>query len=202
MADETAKPSGAAELDELVVRAKKDRAAFSRLYECYYPEVSRYCLRRLLVRSVAEDVISEVFLQVTRSLPLFPGKTNTDFRRWLFRIATNAVNFSLRQSKRRQDLWLDAARSGKLNSNDQSSSDSDLCDWPKVYHEIGELDERDRNIIMLRFFSNCSYDEIASVVDASPTAVRTALSRVLSRLREKFKLPAETDVRLGSDAAG
>ena len=75
-------------------------------------------------------------------------------------------------------------------------------DWPTVYHEISELEERDRNIVMLRFFSHCSYDEIAAVVEASPAAVRTALSRVLSRLREKFKLPAETDVRLGTDAAG
>ena len=39
---------------------------------------------------------------------------------------------------------------------------------------------------MLRFFSNCSFDEIADVVEATPGAVRAALSRILARLREKF----------------
>src|SRR5690348_15772388 len=100
--------------DELVVRAKTDRAAFSRLYEKYYPQVSRYCLRRLLVRAVSEDVLSEVFLEVASHLPTFPGQTDSDFRRWIFRIATNSINAYWRQTQRRQELLRNAAQSGEL----------------------------------------------------------------------------------------
>ena len=96
-------PDSRTEADELVVRAKTDRAAFGLLYERYYPQVSKYCLRRLLVRAVAEDVLSDVFIQVASHLPTFGGKTDTDFRRWLFRIATNAINAHLRQSHRRRE---------------------------------------------------------------------------------------------------
>jgi RNA polymerase sigma-70 factor (ECF subfamily) len=175
--------------DELIVRAKSDRTAFSLLYDRYYPRVARYCLRRLFDRNLAEDVVSEVFLQVAAHFGPFTGKTETDFRRWLFRIATNAVNAHLRQTRRRQELWEAAARSrhwDHIGASPPSPAEHDILDWPAVYQALLEFDERDQAIVMLRFFADCSHDEIAAVVSATPGAVRTALSRTLSRLRERF----------------
>ena len=205
MSDERPESEPSTEADELVVRAKTDRAAFSLLYERYYPQVFRYCLRRLLVRPVAEDVLSDVFLQVASHLPTFSGRTDTDFRRWLFRIATNAINAHLRQSYRRHEVLVEAARSGHLNSNGDSrslSAEDDTPTWPAVHLAVMELDERERTIVMLRFFSDCSHEEIASVVDATPGAVRTALSRTLARLREKFKRLIATDPTPGTRPQG
>jgi RNA polymerase sigma-70 factor, ECF subfamily len=175
--------------DDLVVRARTDRAAFGQLYDCFYPHVARYCLRRLFDRTLAEDVVSEVFLQVVAHWREFPGRTETDFRRWLFRIATNAVNAHLRQSRRRAELWEAAARSRqRIGSSESHSSrrEHELLDWPLVYQQLLALDERDQTIVTLRFFGDCSHEEIADVVQSTPGAVRTALSRVLSRLRESF----------------
>lgn len=175
--------------DDLVVRARTDRAAFGRLYDRCYPHVARYCLRRLFDRTLAEDVVSEVFLQVASHLGEFAGRTETDFRRWLFRIATNAVNAHLRQARRRAELWEAAARSRQKTGSSQahsSQAEHELLDWPLVYQQILALDERDQAIVTLRFFGDCSHEEIADVVQSTPGAVRTALSRVLSRLRETF----------------
>jgi RNA polymerase sigma factor (sigma-70 family) len=205
MSDERPESEPSTEADELVVRAKTDRAAFSLLYERYYPQVSKYCLRRLCVRTVAEDVLSDVFLQVATHLPTFSGRTDTDFRRWLFRIATNAINAHLRQSRRRQELWVEAAQSGRWNTNGDphsSLAENETPNWPAVYQALMELDERDRTIVMLRFFSDCSHEEIASVVNATPGAVRTALSRTLTRLREKFKRAVATDPIPGTPPIG
>ncbi|HEY3965795.1 MAG TPA: RNA polymerase sigma factor [Planctomycetaceae bacterium] len=191
--------------DDLVVRAKTDRSAFSLLYDRYYPQVARYCLRRLFDRTLAEDVVSEVFLNVASHLRRFTGQTETDFRRWLFRIATNAVNAYLRQTRRRQELWEAAARSrhwDHVGSSPPSPADRDLLDWPAVYQALLELDERDQAIVMLRYFADCSCEEIAAVVDATPGAVRTALSRTLNRLRDRFH-PAEYSTKaLGQSETG
>jgi RNA polymerase sigma-70 factor (ECF subfamily) len=189
MSDELSDSEPAAVDDDLVVRARTDRAAFGTLYERYFPAVARYCLRRLSDRAGAEDVTSEVFLQVASHLGSFAGGTETDFRRWLFRIATNAVNAHLRQAGRRRQLWEAAARSGSLDrqANPASSQAAhDRLDWPAVYEALLELDERDQTIIMLRFFADCSHDEIAEIVGANVGAVRTALSRALGRLRERL----------------
>jgi RNA polymerase sigma-70 factor (ECF subfamily) len=134
-------------------------------------------------------VVSEVFLQVAAHIREFTGQTETDFRRWLFRIATNAVNAHLRQSRRRQELWEAAARSrhwDHIGRSPPSPAEHDILDWPAVYQALLEFDERDQAIVMLRFFADCSHEEIAAVVSATPGAVRTALSRTLNRLRERF----------------
>jgi RNA polymerase sigma-70 factor (ECF subfamily) len=172
--------------DELIVRARIDREAFAILYDRYYPTVMRFCLRRLFVRAVAEDVASESFLQVARGLPTFAGRTELDFRCWLFRIVTNAVNAFLRQSRRRQELLEAAARSGRFPVESPEPA-IDRLDWPVAYRAILELDERDQSILMLRFFADLPHDEIAAIVGASPGAVRTALSRILDRLRHRLE---------------
>jgi len=190
MPEERSEPETSPDADDLVVRAKSDRAAFGQLYERHYPEIARYCLRRLFVRAVAEDVLSDVFLKVAAHLPTFPGQTETEFRRWIFRIATNSINAYLRQTRRRQELQDAAARSGRWNPDQNPpapSADNDTPDWPVVFQALLELEERDRSIVTLRFYSDCSHEEIAAVVDATPGAVRTALSRILARLREKFR---------------
>jgi RNA polymerase sigma-70 factor (ECF subfamily) len=98
--------------DDLVVRARSDHSALAALYDRYYPRIWRYCLRRLFLRERAEDVTSEVFLHVAAHLPSFAGTTEADFRRWLFRIASNAVSAQLRQTHRRQELFQAAVEIG------------------------------------------------------------------------------------------
>src|SRR5262249_17853696 len=149
--------------------------------------------RRLFDRTVAEDVVSDVFLQVASHIREFPGRTSTDFRRWLFRIATNAVHAHLRQSRRRQELWDEAARGRqwvRASDSHSSQAEHERLDWPDVYQALLELDERDQAIVTLRFFADLSHEEIADVVDATAGAVRTALSRTLNRLRDPFN-PAD-----------
>ncbi len=174
---------------DLVVRAKTDRAAFGVLYDQFQPLVARYCLRRLFDRTVAEDVVADVFLTVAANLRSFPGRTESDFRCWLFRIATNAVNAHLRQTRRRRELLEAAARSRHLaqaESHSAAATEWEALDWSAVYQALLALDERDQTIVMLRFFAGSSYEEIADVVDSTPGAVRTALSRTLARLRAEF----------------
>jgi RNA polymerase sigma-70 factor (ECF subfamily) len=175
--------------DALVLRARTDREAFGLLYDRYYPRGARYCLRRLFDRASAEDVTSEVFLDAASHMGSFAGRSETDFRRWLFRIATNAVNAHLRQSRRRGELLKAAAEGGQLAgaNPDPTSAEHDRLDWPTVYAALLELDEREQTIVTLRFFGDCSHEEIAAVVGTSAGAVRTSLCRSLARLRGRFK---------------
>ncbi len=187
--DDDAHDSEAA-ADELVLRARSDRDAFGRLYDRYYPRVLRYCLRRLSDRAAAEDVTSEAFLNVVAHLGDFQGTTETDFRRWLFRIATNAVNAQLRKLLRRQEIFESAARSGQLRPPDPQGTQppaEDAIDWQAIHESLLELELRDQAIVSLRFFAGLTHDEIAAVLDSTAGAVRTALSRTLSRLRERLK---------------
>jgi RNA polymerase sigma-70 factor (ECF subfamily) len=175
--------------DDLVVRARTDREAFGQLYDAHYPVVFRYCFRRLFVRAVAEDVTSEVFVGVALKMPRFAGTTEEDFRRWLFRIATNEVNAYVRQSKRRRALLEAAARSGALPSAagaQTGQSDVERLDWPVLYRAILTLKPRDQAILHLRFFEKMSHEQIADVLQERTATVRVELSRALEKLRACF----------------
>jgi RNA polymerase sigma-70 factor (ECF subfamily) len=184
MSDDACQHDAPAE-DDLVMRVRSDGNALAALYDIYYPRVLRYCWRRLGNRAAAEDVTSDVFLSVARHLADFTGDSASDFRRWLFRIANNSVSAQLRQSLRRDALLETAARNGRLNVVG-SSCELDALDWPVVQQAIGSLGEREQTIVSLRFFAGLSHEEIGGVVDASPGAVRTALSRALQSLRERL----------------
>jgi RNA polymerase sigma-70 factor (ECF subfamily) len=177
--------------DYLVVRARTDREAFGQLYDACYPGVFRYCFRRLFVRTVAEDVTSEVFLRVASKMPQFGGTTEEDFRRWVFRIATNEVNAYVRQARRRGALLESAARSGALAAAVDSrsqQSDVETLDWPALYQAILSLKPRDQAIVVLRFFEQMSHEQIAGVLGERPATVRVGLSRALEKLRHHFKI--------------
>ena len=77
--------------DLLIKEACRDRAAFAQLYRLHYDNIFRYCARRLFNRHAAEDVTSIVFFKAMRTIGSFGGNSR-DFRNWLYRIATNAVN--------------------------------------------------------------------------------------------------------------
>jgi RNA polymerase sigma-70 factor, ECF subfamily len=176
--------------DNLVVRARTGREAFGQLYDVCYPDVFRYCLRRLFVRAVAEDVTSDVFLSVASKMPQFAGTTEEDFRRWVFRIATNEINAYVRQAKRRRALLESAARSGELAAavdSEPRRSDIEALDWPVVYQAILGLKPRDQAIVVLRFFEQMSHEQIADVLGERPATVRVGLSRALEKLRHCFQ---------------
>src|SRR5436190_8832398 len=104
---------------DLVVRSRTDREAFGRLYDAYYPRIFRHCLRRLFLRSAAEDVTSDVFLQVARKIPIFAGTTHDDFVRWVHAIATYEINAYLRQGRRRSGLLEEATRRKAIHLVDE-----------------------------------------------------------------------------------
>ncbi len=177
-------------VNDLVCSAKTDREAFGRLFDQFYSPIFAYCSRRLVVRAMAEDVTSEVFLTVARNIPQFPGTTSVDFRRWLFRIATNEINANLRQSIRRRELLEAAVELGQINSLVSSSVLE--VDWPvaweTVYRELHELSDREQELISLKFFVGLKHDQISEIMDMKTGAIRVAISRALSKLRDRLRL--------------
>jgi RNA polymerase sigma-70 factor (ECF subfamily) len=92
--------------DQLVEQAKTQREAFAALYDRYFPRIHRYCQRRLLDCATADDLSSEVFVNIAQSIRRFPGTTEVDFRRWVYRIATNVINAHFRKPTAARDVQL------------------------------------------------------------------------------------------------
>lgn len=164
----------------LIARARRDPEVFVRLYRKYYDAIFRYCVHRLFDRTTAEDITSDVFLKVVENFGRFKGNER-QFRNWLYRIATNAVNQHLRKTARRENL---------LNSVHEHAGDrgSDRERDSEKLHLLRDavlaLKPRYQTIITLRFFENMKCTEIAEVLDSRPGTVRSQLARALAQLRK------------------
>lgn len=184
-------------VDDLVKSARTDREAFGELFEHFYPLIFAYCARRFVVRSVAEDVTSEVFLRVVTGLSQFSGTTAEDFSRWLFRIATNEINAQLRKSIRRRELLEAAARMGTIGSDiavPLLETESPV-EWQDVYRNLSELSDQEQSIISLRFFAGFPHQHIAEILEIKTGTVRVALNRALQKLRDRLRsreIPSRT----------
>lgn len=172
-------------VDSLVAAARTDRQAFGNLCGLYYPRILRYCLRRLFVRALAEDVTGAVFLAVAEEMPRFEGRTESDFRNWVYAIATNRINAQIRSRRRRKQLLEQAARM-KVFDHSPSTDVWDRLDWPVVYAAVLALRPREQSIIGLRFFAGMSHEQIGAVLNLKAGAVRVVLSRALAKLRQRL----------------
>ena len=181
-------------MSDLVRRARNDREAFGQLYDLFYPKIFRYCVRRLFSREMAEDVTSEIFLSVAKHIGSFAGDTEEDFQRWVYRIATNEINATIRRMKRHEELLESAVHSGAVHSGSGPGGPDNLdaLDWPMLSRAIRRLKPREQTIIALRFFEQMSHEQIAGVLKRRPGAVRVALSRALKKLRKQFDTAGES----------
>ena len=181
------------QIAELIARAQqRDPAAFDALVGAYSARLYGYFYRLTGSRHDAEDLLQELFVRLVRMV----GEYRHDgrFDAWLFRIATNLVRDRLRRAKKTPAVGLDLSPTGCEGTAWAQQPDHKNPDPSEVVHRaeqvdqlqraIGELPEAEREVILLRHFSQVSFREIA---DLMGTPLGTALARAhrgLLRLRQ------------------
>ncbi len=182
------------ENDDLVRSARIDAEALGRLYELYYERIFRFCVYRLFNKETAEDVTSTVFLEVARGIRSFKGRTEQDFRNWLYAIAANQANAYIRKTSRRKKLLENAADSMKASAAESTDKSSGL-DWPSLYKAILKLKPEHQTIVTLRFFENLQYEQMSQILNVKEATLRVTLHRILNQLRNHLKPVFDGDIK-------
>ncbi len=172
--------------DDLVRRAGRDAEALGGLYELYYDPILRYCMHRLFNRTVAEDAVGAIFLNVAGRIGDFKGECDGDFRKWLYTIASNHVNDHIRKHLRRKAL-LARVTTSRAAMDAPDVSDSIQFTWPTVHQAIMTLNHREQTIVTLRFLEGLSFTDIAEIVGRQESSVRVVLHRSLKKLRNHLE---------------
>ena len=180
--------SSKTENTDLIRQACSDPDAFAQLYLLHYDDVFHYCIRRLFDHHSAEDVTSTVFFKVMHNLSSFNGK-ETDFRNWLLRIATNAVNDHLRDSRRRSDVIQKVVKNTRVESDCVIPSKDRLLEKKVLLKQaLLSLKPKYQTVITLHFFENMKLTEIAACLGENPSTVRSLLSRATAKLCKKLNV--------------
>ena len=187
MVDVMAKIDERTDNDSLVIRGRTESRALGELYDMYYERVYRFLVHRLFDKETAEDITSTVFLNVAEKIRTFTGRTEADFRCWLYAIAANHANAYIRKTARRKELF-EKGTGSIINTSDNNPAEPD---WPMLYEAILKLKPKHQTIITLRFFENMSYEQIAEIINAREASVRVTLHRILRQLKNHLQSNAD-----------
>lgn len=170
----------ALELDELAARAASgDRAAFERIYNLLVDDLYSYVRGQCRNETVAEDIVANVFLKAWRSAKGYRPSSHT-FRRWIFTIARNEVRDHWRASQRTLPMV-----EFDISDERHSEVEADPVEVRRLVQEaLSTLTDEQRQVVVLRYFSNKSHEEIATILGKREGAVRAQLMRALRQMRK------------------
>lgn len=172
------------ELQAILAYQRGDMEAFGVLFELHAAHVYRtaYLITRQAER--AEDVAQETFLILAQRLP---GLTPGPLRSWLGRVA---ANLSLNERRRAWEMPLETLppeQCRRLEARDAMADPESTAlakeerAWLRT--AVAALAPRQRAMIVLRYYGDCSLEEIRAALGGKPGTVRATLHQALGRLR-------------------
>jgi len=166
-----------------------DREAFRELFEAHKDRVWTVALRFTGDESAARDVTQQVFLKLFTSIASFRHESN--FKTWLYRLAANECMDEFR--KRRRLVPLDFFRPASGAERDEDCGGVEMKDWRQeplqeerlaqlevseaVLAALTQLKPKLRMAIVLKYFEDMSYEQMAEALGCSMGTVASRLNR-------------------------
>ncbi len=195
---------GGEHLAARVARARAgDREAWGELYREFAGPLFRFCRRVLPTREDAEDAAMDVFVKLRAKLGQYDPER--PFTAWLYKVAANHCWDLLRRRKIRQDLETEEVETLPLEHPDPGQLDQVISEQTGsgVRQALGRLSDRARMALVLRYYAEMSYDEIAEALGLRRAFVGVVLLRARHELRQALSQGADAPSRgLGAGARG
>ena len=163
----------------LVLRCQtRDESAFAELVERYHPRLRRFLGRMLDDDHAADDALQDVWLDVFRNI----GRLRDlgAFAGWLWRIARDRAHRVLRRKGIPVDVIADA---GDVAAS-AHEPDFDAEERGRVAESLDHLPHAQREVLLLRFVEDLSYEQIAAAVGCELGTVRSRLYYAKRALRQ------------------
>ncbi|MFP5112468.1 sigma-70 family RNA polymerase sigma factor [Bacillaceae bacterium C204] len=164
-------------VDEQLVKdaIKGDDSAFLRLMQLYKIDLYKTALSYFRNEEEAIEAIQEVTYRAYKNLKSI--RDTAYFKTWLTRIMINYCNDQLKKNKR---IVLGEEILNK-QGNEENHTRMELKD------AMLGLDDRSREILMLKYFNDMKIKDIASTMKCPEGTVKTWLNKALKALREKLE---------------
>ena len=169
---------------ELIHKAQAgDKHAFGLLYKEYYQRIYRYCRINVYKHAIAEDICQETFLRAWKALPKFAVTAEGTFQAFLFRIARNVI---IDASRKKKEVPLGEHEDIEIEEDHAAEIDKAMS-IEHVRKALATLSEKDRQILILRYFEDMSHAEVATIIGIREGALRVRTIRLLHKLKELLK---------------
>lgn len=163
-----------------------NQADFKSLMERYQQKVFSYLYRFLYEnRDAAEDVTQSAFIKFYQSLEKFDQ--SKPVQPWIFRIAHNEAANHLRTVSRKKESRLDDGQWDRITSPDEKQGMETEEQTVLINKALEKIKTKYREVIVLHYFEEKSYQEIAEILNTSTNSVGTLLRRGRLKLQDILK---------------
>jgi len=167
-------------LARIIIGCKAGEAEdFEQLVDIYARRCYGYFYRLTGNSEVSDDLLSELFVKLVERIGSY---RDGSFESWLFKVASNIFHDYLRSKQRRRKLLEVRKRQLETEIMEVKRADGEQID--KLQIQLKKLDADTRELIMLRFYSQLSFKEIAEIRSEPIGTTLSKLHRGLKRLRE------------------
>ena len=181
---------------QLLERIKADPSVFSELFTLYYRPIFGYILRRTGEFDDTADIAAETFTRAFTHIGSYSYR-GIPIKVWLYRIATNEVNFYFRNKRRERSLVerIDPGNRSQFEAclrDDRMELEEELLrheQYLTVLKQLKTLPLRYQEVIALRYFEGKENGEIAEILNMKEGTLKSLLSRGVKKLQEKCTTP-------------
>lgn len=180
--------------DRILIDAhiKGDREAFDEIVRRYGPALLGYLHKMVRNTEHAEDIFQETFKRVHQKADTLRG---SNFKSWMYRIATNIAMDTIRSNKRRHTIRLNVeshCHDGHCDALAETVAGDEDCNPVKqlvkaeqkelVLKSLDKLPYKQRAALTLAYYQQMSYKEVAGILDCSVGTVKRHMFRALRTL--------------------
>lgn len=151
------------------------------IYRDYYNKICGYIRSKTNSAQDAEDITADVFVKVFEKLDTFDEK-KASLSTWIYTITRNTLTDYFRTRKVFAEM--------PETVEDDISVEDEICNaemLATLANALEALDERERDIIILRFYSGKTLKEIAEQLDISYAYVKVLQNKAFGNIRKFFE---------------
>lgn len=149
----------------------------SEIYNQYHDKVQWFLLEKVGDKYLAEDLCSDVFVKVLDKIDSF-DESKASLSTWIFTIARNTLIDYYRGRKVFEEMPEEIV--------DTSDIDEEICNnetLSELANALEKLDERERDIVILRYYSGATLKEIAEKLNISYAYVKILHNKAIGDLK-------------------
>lgn len=170
--------------------AQGDERAFEQLFRCYAPRIFRFALGYLNDCSLAEEVVQETMIAVWKSAKHY--REQSQVSSWILGIARNKALDRARARQREPELLrkkLEQRASARATPEQIVQRETQIA---RVRAALEKLSPEHREVLMLSFYNDLSYAEIAQILGCPEGTVKSRVYYAKEQLKKLLSEGGET----------
>lgn len=169
------------------IKRNGHHASANQLISKYYQEIYGFVYKQTLDADLSLDVTQEIFISVLQSIYRFDEK-RASFRTWLYRVATNRLVDYYRSKNYKYNQLVEPLEDQDIqDQNDFILSLEYKEDLERITLLVNQLDSSSQQIIRLKLFGEYTLQEIAEMVQAPLSTVKTKYYKALREIKKKME---------------